>query len=135
MEELKRWLKQQFEERKAEPNSSLGGAISYMLRHWEPLTLFLRVAGAPLDNKVCEQALKMAIRHRKNSLFYKTTNGAAVGDMYMSLIHTCYLCGANPFDYLTELQRHAEELKQSPSEWMPWNYRETLARLARPAAA
>ena len=58
-----------------------------------------------------------------------------VGDLFMSLIHTCELNGANPFDYLTELQRHAEELKRSPSEWMPWNYRETLARLATPAAA
>ena len=47
----------------------------------------------------------------------------------MSLIHTAELCGANPFDYLTELQRHAEELKRSPSEWMPWNYRETLQRV------
>jgi len=53
----------------------------------------------------------------------------------MSLIHTCELNGANPFDYLTELLRHSEGLKQRPSEWMPWNYRETLARLARPAAA
>ena len=42
---------------------------------------------------------------------------------------------ANPFDYLTELQRHAEELKGNPAEWMPWNYCETLTRLARPAAA
>ena len=45
------------------------------------------------------------------------------------------LNGANPFDYLTELLRHAAELKQHPSEWMPWNYRDTLARLATPAAA
>jgi len=33
------------------------------------------------------------------------------------------------------LQRRAGALKRNPSEWMPWNYRETLARLARPAAA
>ena len=72
---------------------------------------------------------------QKNSLFYKTLNGARVGDLFMSLIHICELNGANPFDYLTELQRHAEELKRNPSEWMPWNYRETLARLARAAAA
>ena len=52
----------------------------------------------------------------------------------MSLIHTCEL-NVNPFDCLTELLRHAEELKRGPSEWMPWNYRETLARLAQPAAA
>ncbi len=43
--------------------------------------------------------------------------------------------GVNSFDYLTELLRHAEELKQNPPEWMPWNYRQTLARLSTPAAA
>ena len=71
----------------------------------------------------------------KNALFYKTLNGAGVGDLFMSLIHTCELNGAKPFDYLTELQRHAGELPRNPSEWMPWNYRETLVRLATPAAA
>jgi len=79
--------------------------------------------------------LKKAILHRKNSLFYKTRNGARMGDLYMSLIHTCELNGINAFDYLIELQRHAEELRQNPSEWMPWNYRATLDRLARWAAA
>lgn len=79
--------------------------------------------------------LKKAILHRKNSLFYKTMNGAAVGDLFMSLIHTCELNDANPFDYLTELQRHAQELRANPAEWMPWNYRVTLERLAQPAAA
>jgi len=135
MEKLRTWCHVQFEERKVEPNSGLGQAISYLLKHWEKLTLFLRVAGAPIDNNLVERALKKAILHRKNSLFYKTRNGARMGDLFMSLIHTCELNGANPFDYLTELQRHAEELKQNPSAWMPWNYRETLARLAPPAAA
>jgi len=58
-----------------------------------------------------------------------------MGDLFMSLIHTCELNGVNPFDYLTELQRHAGDLKRNPSAWMPWNYRETLARLATPTAA
>jgi len=83
---------------------------------------------APPDNNIFERALKKAILHRKNSLFYKNRNGAQMGDLFMSLIHTAELCGANAFDYLTELQRHADPLKQNPSEWMPWNYRETLAR-------
>ena len=124
MDQLHRWLQQQFDERKVEPNSSLGAAISYMLKHWEKLTLFLRVAGAPLDNNICERALKMAIRHRKNSLFYKTMRGAQVGDLYMSLIHTCYFTGADPLDYLTELQRNAARVIAAPGDWMPWNYRE-----------
>jgi transposase len=87
----------------------------------------LRQAGAPLDNNVCERALKKAILHRKNALFYKTQNGARVGDLFMSLIYTCQLNEANPFDYLTELQRHPDQLAASPELWMPWNYRATLA--------
>jgi transposase len=49
-----------------------------------------------------------------------------VGDVFMSLIATCELCGANSFDYLTELDRHAGEVAMDPAAWMPWNYRETL---------
>jgi hypothetical protein len=122
-------------EHKTEPNSGLGRAITYLLNHWPKLTLFLRQPGAPIDSNIVERALKKAILNRKNALFYKTLNGTGVGDLFMSLIHTCELNKANPFDYLTELQKHSEQLKQKPSEWMLWNYRETLARLATPAAA
>ena len=127
MDKLEAWLKAQFAERLVEPNSGLGKAISYLLNHWVRLTLFLEKAGAPLDNNQVERALKKAILHRKNSLFYKTRNGAQMGDLYMSLIHTCELNDVNPFDYLTELQRHAEQVRQAPAEWMPWNYHERLA--------
>jgi transposase len=129
MEKLHAWLEAQFAERKVEPNSGLGQAISYLLKHWEKLMLFLRQAGVPLDNNLVERALKKAILHRKNSLFYKTRNGAGMGDLFMSLIHTCELNGVNAFDYLTELQRHAGEVKRDPAEWMPWNYRQALARI------
>ncbi len=121
MEALHEWMQAQFAERKTEPNSGLGKAISYLLNHWKKLTLFLAHPGVPIDNNIVERALKKAILNRKNALFYKTLNGAAVGDLFMSLIHTCELNGANPFDYLAELLRHAQELKQKPSEWMPWN--------------
>ncbi len=127
MKKLHDWLTQQFDDRRVEPNSALGEAISYLLDHWERLTLFLRKPGAPLDNNVCEQALKRAILHRKNALFYKTRNGAHVGDVFMSLIHTCRLNHAEPFDYLTELQRHPVDLAAQPEKWMPWNYRNTLS--------
>jgi transposase len=127
MEALHDWLTRQLEEKRTEPNSALGGAIGYMLRHWDQLTLFLRQAGAPLDNNLCERALKKAILHRKNALFYKTRNGARVGDLFMSLIYTCQLNQANPFDYLTELQSHADALAACPERWMPWNYRDAPA--------
>ena len=126
MKKLKKWLKEQFDEKKVEPNSSLGEAISYMLNHWKALTQFLRVPGAPLDNNLCEQVLKRAILHRKNSLFYKTQHGAYIGDIYMSLIHTCYLNNVNPFEYLTELEKHSSKLFKNPEQWLPWNYKQNI---------
>jgi transposase len=126
MEALHDWLERQLGEKRTEPNSALGGAIGYTLKHWDELTLFLRQAGAPLDNNLCERALKKAILHRKNALFYKTRNGARVGDLFMSLIYTCQLNEANPFDFLTQLQRQADALAACPQLWMPWNYRDAL---------
>jgi len=58
--------------------------------------------------------LKKAILHRKNTLFYKTENGFRVGDLFMSLIYTCNLAGANPFDYIAAQQEHAGEMVKNP---------------------
>ncbi len=120
-------MKAQLEQKKVEPNSSLGAALSYMLNRWEKLTLFLRKPGAPLDNNICERALKKAILHRKNSLFFKTEKGAGVADIFISLIYTAELESVDPFDYLTELLKHPEEPRRSPQDWMPWNYQVAVA--------
>jgi hypothetical protein len=129
MTDLETWMKGQLAEHKVEPNSRLGEAIRYMLKHWSQLTLFLREPGAPLDNNVCERALKKAILHRKNALFYKTLNGAHVGDVFMSLIHSAELNGVKPFDYLVALLRYRQEVDDAPADWMPWNYAAALARV------
>jgi|WetSurMetagenome_2_1015567.scaffolds.fasta_scaffold58079_1 transposase len=134
MTELHAWLVRQFDERLVEPNSALGEGISYLLKHWDKLTLFLRVPGAPLDNNICERILKKAILHRKNALFYKTSRGAHVGDIFMSLIHTAELCGVDAFGYLTELERHAKDVARDPQDWMPWSYCQTLAAAASAVA-
>lgn len=129
MEVLQAWMNWKIGDRQVEPNSGLGEAMSYMLRRWERLTLFLRVPRAPLDNNIVERSLKKAILHRKNALFYLSQNGARVGDIFMSVIETAQLAGANPFEYLTELQRNAARVRAAPGEWMPWSYRETLDRV------
>jgi transposase len=126
MDNLHVWLQRQLSEKLVEPNSALGDAINYLLKRWEALTLFLRKAGAPLDNNVCERALKKAILHRKNSMFFKTRNGARVGDMYMSVIYTCELSGVSAFDYLNQLQLNPTCVTKSPDLWMPWNYRDNI---------
>lgn len=132
MDDLAKWIREQFDEHKVEPNSGLGEAMTYMQKHWPKLTLFLKVAGAPLDNNIVERSLKKAILHRKNSLYYKTLNGARVGDVFMSLIHTAELNGVKPFGYLVTLLRHAEDVAVSPADWMPWNYLQALAELRPP---
>lgn len=129
MKGLDAWMQQQLDEHKVEPNSGLGEAIRYMQKHWSKLTLFLRQPGAPLDNNLCERALKKAILHRKNALFYKTTNGAKVGDLFMSLIHTAELNQVQPFEYLVALLRHSMKTARSSGDWMPWNYQDTMKRL------
>jgi hypothetical protein len=128
MKGLHFWMSSLLKDKQVEPNSSLGKAFKYLLTHWQKLTLFLRQPGAPLDNNLVERALKKAVLHRKNALFYRNLNGARVGDLFMSLIHTCELNKVNPFDYLNELQRHPIELRATPSDWLPWNYHLQLAR-------
>jgi len=126
MESLRRWLVEQLLEGIEEPNSELGGAIQYMLRLWEPLTAFLRIPGVPLDNTVCERVIKAAVRHRKNSLFFKTEKGARAGDFFMSLFETCDLNGVNKVHYLTALLSNIESVRKAPGSWMPWNYQAML---------
>ena len=127
MEDLHTWITGQMQGKHVEPNSPLGKALNYLTKHWSELTLFLRKSGAPIDNNLCERVLKRAILHRKGSLIYKTVRGAQVGDIYMSLIHTCRLCDVNPFDSLNALQQQAQEVIDAPARWLPWNFREQLA--------
>jgi hypothetical protein len=74
LHDLHRWINEQFDQRRVEPNSGLGQALRYFLKHWSGLTLFLRQAGAPLDNNIVERSLKRAIRHRNTAL--SNPNGA-----------------------------------------------------------
>jgi transposase len=134
LEQLRDWLSEQVEARRIEPNSSLGKAVGYFTRHWEPLTGFCRIPGAALDNSVSERALKVPILNRKNAYFFKTPRGAAVGDVWMSLIQTASAAGLNPFHYLTGLQKQACRVALSPRDFLPWKIG-AQARAPVPAAA
>jgi hypothetical protein len=122
MEGLKDWLNKQLDDRLVEPNSSLGKAIASMQGHWETLTRFLRIPGAPRDNNLCERSLKLFIRQRKNSLFYKTEHSAYVASVLTSLIATCVQAGVNAVEYLVALQENRHEVFLHPAAWLPWNY-------------
>ena len=122
MERLRDWGQQQLDSGDVEANSGLGKAIGYLLRYYEELTAFCRLPGAPIDNNCAEQILKLIIRGRKNSLFFKTPAGAAIADVITSVIATAHVADINVFEYLIVLQRHAEEVKRDPQNWLPWTY-------------
>ncbi len=134
MSKLHAWLTQQINDGLVEPNSALGSAIKYFLKHWPKLTQFLKIPGAPLDNNILEAALKIPIRIRKNAMFYATEHGAFVGNMLLSIIQTCVGANENPVEYLTALQENKSRNFKEPEKFLPWNYKlqvnQTEARAA-----
>lgn len=126
LEEMKRWLIQQQEQRLIEPNSPLGKAVAYLKTHWERLMGFCRHAGAPLDNNIVERMLKDVILIRKNGYFFKNSHGADVGSLLLSLIKTATQSGVNPFSYFEALLEHRHELRRNVERWLPWNYHSAL---------
>jgi len=127
MDELRQWLQKQVDDHLVEPNSALGKAIAYMQTHWETLTRFLSIPGAPLDNNLVERALKLFMRQRKNSLFYRTEHSAYIASVLTSLIATCVYAGVNAVDYLVALQEHRREVFAAPAAWLPWAYARSRA--------
>lgn len=126
LDQLNRWLAGQIDQRLVEPNSSLGKAMAYLRTHWEKLTQFLRVPGAPLDSNTVERALKLMIRQRKNSLFFASQHSAYVAGLLTSLIATCAEAGVNALEYLVTLMENRSAVFAHPERWLPWNY--ALAR-------
>ena len=132
---LRTWLNNLLLHKQVEPNSPMGEAIAYLLKRWKFFTQFQRLLGAPLDNNICEIAIKVLIRYRNNSRFYKTLYGASIGDAMMSVLHTAIAAGINPFDYLNTLQLYSDDVQTNPDQWLPWNYQDTLYNLTISKAA
>jgi hypothetical protein len=126
LETLHQTLQQKMDNHEIEPNSHLGSAVNYLLKHWQALTEFIRVEGAPLDNNICEQALKKMIKLRKTAMFFKTEHGAYVGSLLLSLIATCEANQVNPIDYLVACQQYKSQLFKEPHRFLPWNYTQVI---------
>ena len=58
---------------------------------------FCRHEGAPIDDNPVERALKLPIQNRKNAYFFKTSHGADVGCLLMSMIKTASQAEMSPF--------------------------------------
>ena len=87
----------------------------------------MSVKGAPIDNNLAERVLKLFIRQRKNSLFYKSPHSAYIASVLTSLIATCIYGGVNAVEYLVALQEHRREVFSDPAAWLPWVYASSRA--------
>lgn len=121
MVKIKGWCDSYLASAEGEEHSGLGKACRYYVSHYEGLTQFCKTPGAPLDNNKMEEGLKVKIRSRKNSYFYKTQTGADVANVLTSIIATAYRNNINPFHYLNSLQRNKDLVKSHAVDWLPWS--------------
>lgn len=126
MQAIRSQCRQWLDSGEVEANSAMGKACQYFENHYEGLSAFCRLRGAKIDNNDVERTLKLIIRSRKNSLFYKTQNGADVGDTLISLMATAVHAGVNVLEYLIAIQQNEYEAGRNPGHWLPWNYHENL---------
>ena len=135
MKELKNWALEQRDSPEFEESSALGKAVKYLLKHYVKLVKFCEIPGALIDNNRMEETLKLIIRGRKTSHFYKTANGASVANVLTSIIATAHRADINLFEYLQALQKNRKLVKKDPKLWLPWNYTKQLELINKVSSA
>lgn len=120
MVRIKDWCESYLASEYVEEHGPLAKACRYFIKHYDELTQFCKIEGVPLDNNLMEAGLKLPIRTRKQSHFYKTEHGAAVASIIVSVIATAYQNGINAFHYLNALQRNKDKVKPELADWLPW---------------
>jgi len=85
------------------PGSLLGKALHYAASQWSKLTRFVEDGNYPLDNNVCENAIRPFVVGRRNWLFSDTVGGANASANLYSLLQTCMANGIDGYQYLREL--------------------------------
>lgn len=101
------------------PGDGIVAAISYSLKLWYELTLFLRDLSVPLSNNDAERALRHVVMGRNNFNGSKTINGADTAASIYTVIESCKKIGVHPTQYLKYLieSRWWNEVIKTPLEY------------------
>ncbi|WGL61544.1 transposase [Pigmentibacter sp. JX0631] len=105
-------------EKLVEPNSPIGKAYKYIIQYFEKLCAFCEIKNAPLENILSERMLKIAIRYRRNSHFFKNQNDAYVVAIITSILANAYTNKINLIKYLTELLHNSKNIMNNSDKWL-----------------
>jgi len=108
LNEFQQWLHQQADI--VLPQSALGEAVSYTLKQWQSLNLFLEDGDIPLDNNRTEHALRQQVLGRVNWLFVGSDRGGETAAVLYSLVATCKRLRIDPFAYLRDVFTRLPEI-------------------------
>lgn len=113
------------ESRKTLPKSKLGQAISYTLKLWDKLIIYIEDGRLSIDNNLAERAIKPFVIGRKNFLFSKSPLGATASGIAYSIIETAKANNLLPFQYLTHLFEMLPNINLTDSSaleaCLPWS--------------
>ena len=101
LEELKKFLLDHQDA--VPPKGLLGKAISYTLKNWGHLIVYLERGDLEIDNNATERCMKPFAVGRKNWMFKGCVKGAESSAAIYSLIETAKSHGHNPYDYLRDI--------------------------------
>jgi transposase len=85
------------------PGSLLGKALHYLTAQWPKLVRYVDDGRYPIDNNVCENAIRPFVVGRRNWLFADTVAGAHASANLYSLLQTCVANEIDGYRYLTAL--------------------------------
>jgi transposase len=128
--ELKQWL--QTHQPLIPPQSTLGKAMAYAQTYWSQLTSYLEAGHLPIDNNVCENAIRPFVIGRKAWLFSDTPAGANASAIIYSLVQSAKANHQEPYEWLRYVIAKLPTCNNADDyeALMPWNTKHTsLAKL------
>ena len=94
--------------------SEMGKAVTYLLNHWDGLTLFLHHGRIEMDTNLVENQIRPLTLTRKNALFAGHDEGGRLWACLASLIATCRLKAVQPHPVEKRLSRRSRMESQCP---------------------
>jgi hypothetical protein len=91
------------EQSKVLPESPIGKAITYALKLWDRLTVYLYHGQLRIDNNLIENTIRPIALGRKNYLFAGSHAAAKNAAIIYSLLGSCQLNGVNPQEWLEDV--------------------------------